>query len=83
MNKGRVTRPVRRMGTEIHEDRRTHRRRTRSDEERYEIEESWEAYAEAWDELHGEDDPDGLENIIADLDDRESFPPVPRLKIIP
>jgi len=33
MNKGRTPRPVRRMGTEIHEDRRTKRRRTRAAEE--------------------------------------------------
>lgn len=34
MNKGRAPRPVRRMGTEIHEDRRTRRQRTRTDENR-------------------------------------------------
>lgn len=81
MNKGRAIRPVRRMGTEVHADRRTRRLRTRSDEERYEIEDSWEAYAEAWDQLHGEDDPDGLDDIIADLRRRENRPTNPRLRI--
>lgn len=44
MNKGRAPRPVRRMGTEIHEDRRTRRQRTRADEERaaVELQSLWE-----------------------------------------
>jgi len=33
MDRGRVPRPVRRMGTEIHADRRTRRRRTRAQQE--------------------------------------------------
>jgi len=68
VNKGRAPRPVRRTGTEIHEDRRTRRQRARGDQERAVIESSatedtdddgrdWEFdyYSQAWDDMIGGD----------------------------
>ena len=45
-SRGRVPRPVRRMGTEIHEDTRTQRERSRGDAERAAIEGELEEWAE-------------------------------------
>jgi hypothetical protein len=41
--RGRVPRPIRRMGTEIHADSRTHRRRTRGQDERTMINEQYDS----------------------------------------
>lgn len=60
MNKGRATRPVRRMGTEIHADRRTRRRRTRGDDEREAIMEAMrvQRWPEDEEELEFDDYPE-------------------------
>jgi hypothetical protein len=52
--KGRIPRPIRRTGTEVHEDVRTARHRSRSDERRYAIDKELEEWGIATDEATDE-----------------------------